>query len=562
MYFVSSNPHSLVNLVSGYARGARGARSSTGSSASGPEDLRAELAAFRDGRTEGSWENFLYFSARDYFEAQRDASAEHERRQREERAVGVTHISSRTALRVSAQVIALDRLDPAGLDPRLGDVDAERLARCPAVIVNIEYPLGLAAYNILREIAEDARHAARRLHPRQGGDAERRRRRRDDLERHPRRALGLDVLARQRVLGRRHRAVPRVRLGPRQPARGHGQDRRSSRTASTSTSTTARRSRSSRWRPGRSATRSTRSPTSIATRSARRSTSPSSRSTSGSSTTPLTRRTRRPARSGRAGSRYYGMDSTYASSVAILRRILTPGGRAGAPERAPAVATVLDHDVVAGAASSVSTPAPPSRTSSPASPNSESGPALSAAPSAARSVGDLDRRRPSGRLLPARTPFIEAEAGALTSRRYGRLGALVDPAVVFGIGEIATIGFFLAPFAGGRHWPRWCPWPAAARRRAGWRSWWPRSRCCWRCGRWRAGCGACPRTCARAPPRWWASRRWSRAHRQRRGRRLRAHRRRGVDRAGVRRDEVIEAGQRVQVVEIRGATALVAELGG
>ena len=45
-----------------------------------------------------------------------------------ERAVGVTHISSRTALRVSAQVIALDRLDPAGLDPRLGAIDAEQLA--------------------------------------------------------------------------------------------------------------------------------------------------------------------------------------------------------------------------------------------------------------------------------------------------------------------------------------------------------------------------------------------------------------------------------------------------
>ena len=51
-----------------------------------------------------------------------------------------------------------------------------------------------------------ARHAARRLHPRQGGDAERRRRRRDDLLGHPRRALGLDLLARQRVLGQRHRA--------------------------------------------------------------------------------------------------------------------------------------------------------------------------------------------------------------------------------------------------------------------------------------------------------------------------------------------------------------------
>ena len=67
----------------------------------------------------------------------------------------MTHLSSRTALRVSAQVIQVDRLDHRALDPRLGVTDAQRLAACPAVIVNVEYPLGLAAYNILREITED-----------------------------------------------------------------------------------------------------------------------------------------------------------------------------------------------------------------------------------------------------------------------------------------------------------------------------------------------------------------------------------------------------------------------
>ena len=151
MYFVSSNPHSMVNLLSGTAR-RREEEVTAWVEEDGPDDLRAELAAFRDGRTDGSWENFLYFSARDFFEAQ--PAAMKEARSEEERAVGITHISSRTALRVSAQVIALDSLDPRWLDPRLGDVDSERLARCPAVIVNIEYPLGLAAYNILREITE------------------------------------------------------------------------------------------------------------------------------------------------------------------------------------------------------------------------------------------------------------------------------------------------------------------------------------------------------------------------------------------------------------------------
>jgi hypothetical protein len=151
MYFVSSNPHSLVNLLSGTAR-RREDEITSWVEREGPDDLRVELAAFRDGRTDGSWDNFLYFSARDFFEAQ--PASMRELRSEEEHSVGITHISSRTALRVSAQVIALDSLDPGLLDPRLGDVDADRLARNPAVIVNIEYPLGLAAYNILREITE------------------------------------------------------------------------------------------------------------------------------------------------------------------------------------------------------------------------------------------------------------------------------------------------------------------------------------------------------------------------------------------------------------------------
>jgi hypothetical protein len=151
VYFVSSNTHSLVNLVTATARSGE-AEIVAFVESHGPEYLREELARFRDGRGEGSWENFLYFGARLLWNALPEDGDEWAGRKAQERALGITHMSSRTALRVSAQVIALDRLDPAGLDPRLGAVDAERLARCPAVVVNVEYPLGLAAYNILREL--------------------------------------------------------------------------------------------------------------------------------------------------------------------------------------------------------------------------------------------------------------------------------------------------------------------------------------------------------------------------------------------------------------------------
>ncbi len=150
-YFVSSNTHSLANLVTGIAR-EREPELIEFVERDGTADLREELSAFREGETQGSWENFLYFVARDYFDATEERSAE---RRRAERAAGVIHLPAHTSLRVPVQIIPLDRLLPERLDPRLGLIDGSRLRASEAVIANIDYPLGLAAYNILREVAID-----------------------------------------------------------------------------------------------------------------------------------------------------------------------------------------------------------------------------------------------------------------------------------------------------------------------------------------------------------------------------------------------------------------------
>ncbi len=151
IYFVSSNTHSLANLVTGIAR-EREAELVAFVERSGSEDLRDELAAFREGRTPGSWENFLYFVARDYFDVDDQRGSE---RRRAERAAGVIHLPASTSLRVPIQLIPLERLQASRLDPRLGEIDADALRASPAVIANVDYPLGLAAYNILREVAID-----------------------------------------------------------------------------------------------------------------------------------------------------------------------------------------------------------------------------------------------------------------------------------------------------------------------------------------------------------------------------------------------------------------------
>ena len=154
IYFVSSNTHSLSNLVTGIARRREDELLAYLESLPESDGLRAELHALRDGRSEGSWENFLYFVAREWIDA--GGPQLREWRRDAELAAGVEHLPSRTAMRVPAQIIPLDRLDVAHLDPRLGSVDAARLAAASAVVVNVDYPLGLAAYNILREIAVDS----------------------------------------------------------------------------------------------------------------------------------------------------------------------------------------------------------------------------------------------------------------------------------------------------------------------------------------------------------------------------------------------------------------------
>jgi len=153
LYFVSSNTHSLVNIASGIAREREAELVAFVEGLPEDDILRDELTAFREERTEGSWENFLYFVARIYF-ATRGASGHAERRAAEQER-GVMHLRSTTALRVPAQIIPLAALRAESLDPRVGEIDPEALAGSDAVIVNIDYPLGVAAYNILREVAVD-----------------------------------------------------------------------------------------------------------------------------------------------------------------------------------------------------------------------------------------------------------------------------------------------------------------------------------------------------------------------------------------------------------------------
>ncbi|TMD16284.1 MAG: hypothetical protein E6J00_00905 [Chloroflexi bacterium] len=153
VYFVSSNTHSFVNLLSGAARRHQQEIIEFIEETNNLE-LLPELRKLRQGQTRGNWDNFLYYAARVFYSQHPDALRLREARSAEEAARGIHYVPSQAGLDLAAQVIVLDRLDASSLDPRLGTPDAGRLRQSPAVVININYPLGLAAYNVLRQVAE------------------------------------------------------------------------------------------------------------------------------------------------------------------------------------------------------------------------------------------------------------------------------------------------------------------------------------------------------------------------------------------------------------------------
>src|SRR5437879_8258171 len=152
VYFVSSNTHSLVNLLSGSQRRHQGEIVEYIERSNNLE-LVPELRKLRQGQSRGNWDNFLYYAARSYYGQSPEAGERRAQRSREEEERGIFFLPSQAGLDVAAQVIILDRLVAGDLDARLGNPAVDRLKRSPAVLINVNYPLGLRAYNVLRQVA-------------------------------------------------------------------------------------------------------------------------------------------------------------------------------------------------------------------------------------------------------------------------------------------------------------------------------------------------------------------------------------------------------------------------
>lgn len=151
IYFVSSNAHSLANLLSGYAQGLEPDLADFVPSI-GDETLIQEYEDIVSQNVPSSLDNFLYYALKK-FEGRHPDTIKH-RLDQEEKA-GITRVPSRHVFDVEAQIVEISRLQPAWFDPRLGMEHLDLLGRSPALIINIDYPLGMAAYQILSEIGRN-----------------------------------------------------------------------------------------------------------------------------------------------------------------------------------------------------------------------------------------------------------------------------------------------------------------------------------------------------------------------------------------------------------------------
>jgi hypothetical protein len=151
VYFVSSNSHSLANLLGGYARAHR-EEIVAFLRRRNFEDLAPRYDEAIAAGNEPDATAILYYSLRAFIheagnEGRMDAV------QQWDKSAGLHALGSPGKIDVDAQIIDLAALAVDNLDPRVRVPGIEKLVDSDALILNIDYPLGMAAYHHLSAIA-------------------------------------------------------------------------------------------------------------------------------------------------------------------------------------------------------------------------------------------------------------------------------------------------------------------------------------------------------------------------------------------------------------------------
>ena len=151
VYFVSSNTHSLTNMLSGFALQIESTLEAYLLD-NGSDELRQEYQDIVNRNIPSSLENFLYYVLKKYEAIHPEVRKD---RMAYEKSMGITRIQSEHAFDIEVQIVNLNKLNVEGMDVRLRIPGIEKLAQSEALIVNIDYPLGMAAYQVLTEMARN-----------------------------------------------------------------------------------------------------------------------------------------------------------------------------------------------------------------------------------------------------------------------------------------------------------------------------------------------------------------------------------------------------------------------
>jgi hypothetical protein len=151
IYFISSNTHTLINLLTGYAQNQQDEILQI-LHEENQIDLLYEWEMIRS--NPANIPNFLYYA----FKKVQQSSNHLEFLKKFNQLkvdLGMIEIPSKQTFDVEAQVFDLAKINVGLIDRRAVVPGMECLRNSNALIVNIDYPLGIAAYNILRMIAEN-----------------------------------------------------------------------------------------------------------------------------------------------------------------------------------------------------------------------------------------------------------------------------------------------------------------------------------------------------------------------------------------------------------------------
>lgn len=153
IFFISSNTHSITNMISGFAL-RKEAELVEFMKRQDDQKLYQEWLQIQSGKLAASRENLLYYVLKKY-QATPEGQASIAEQASLEHEIGIARVSNLHTFEVEAQLIDLSRVDLEHIDPRLNVSEIARLKESRAFLFNIDYPLGMTAYNILSKVSEE-----------------------------------------------------------------------------------------------------------------------------------------------------------------------------------------------------------------------------------------------------------------------------------------------------------------------------------------------------------------------------------------------------------------------